>query len=194
MKNSQKIKTPTQRKKNRKWLWILLGILGPVVIVCLVITVIGLVTSGMPTDTSDYGHTSKYYPAALGNSVTAGDLKIWITDVSTTNRSKDNKYYTLDGRRVILEGMVMCELPADETCTFQDLEAHLILPEGTLFISTSGNRSVEEIDGGDTEEFRFESTGWIQNNTETSGTVMKLEFKGDGFLDLHTVWFDLGWE
>jgi len=194
MKNSQKFESLTQRKKKKKWLWILLGILGSIVIVCLGIILIGLITTGMSTDTSEYGYTTQQNPVAMGTSANAGDLKIWLTDVSTTNKSQDNRYYTLDGCRVIIEGMVMCELPADKTCTFQDLQAHLILPEGTLFISTSGNRSVEEIDGGDTEEFRFESTGWIQNNTETSGTLMKLEFKEDGFLDLHTVWFDLGWE
>ncbi len=184
-KNPQQRKTSAQ-KKNRAWLWILIGFLGVIGILFLGVMAIGLITDG---------NNSQWNPAALGQPVTEGDVTICLTDVDTTNKTEDNKFYTLStSRRVILKGNVTCELPEGETCTFKDLEVHLILPEGTLFVSTKGNRSVQEINGGETKYFRFESSDWIHGGEETSGTVMKLEFKGGGFLDVHTAWFDLGWK
>ncbi|MEA3326604.1 MAG: hypothetical protein U9R53_04770 [Chloroflexota bacterium] len=141
-----------------------------------------------------YGHTSRQSPAALGTPVTEGDYTIVVNDVGSTTRSEDGKYYTLDGRRLIIKGSLTCNLPANETCIMKKLDPSVSIPESTLDLWPKQSLKLQSIDGGGTVDFRFETHGWIRNNRDTTGSLMKLEFQGSEFLEYHTAWFDLGFD
>jgi len=193
MKSTHKVRTKNPKIKN-KTLRIILIVLGVCAFLCGSLVIFGLVISGMSSDTAAYGHTSRQNPAAFGTTITEGDYDITVNDVSSTTTSEDGRFYTLDGRRLIIKGSITCNLPEGEMCVMKKLDPSVSIPESTLDLWPKTSRKLQSIDGGETVDFRFETHGWIRNNRDVTGSLMKFEFQGDGFLEYHTSWFDLGFD
>jgi len=117
--NSSNLVRSKGPKKKRKTLRFILIILGIIVFLCGGVMLFSLIISGLSSTTTVYGHTSRQNPAAFGTSTTEGEYTIIVTDVSSTTRSEDGRYYTLDGYRLIINGSITCNLPEGEICTMK---------------------------------------------------------------------------